>query len=52
MMAFKRRKKRKEQYQHYTWFDFLCDVLFFVPELLIGMIRLLGRGIWRIFDGI
>ncbi|WP_226536689.1 hypothetical protein [Fictibacillus halophilus] len=51
-MAFNRRKKRKEQYQHYSWFDFFCDVLFFVPELLIWMIRLLGRGIWRMFDGI
>jgi hypothetical protein len=51
-MAFKRRKKRKEQHKPYTWFDFVCDVFFFVPELLVGLIRVLGRGIWRLFDGV
>ncbi|MBN3544796.1 hypothetical protein [Fictibacillus barbaricus] len=51
-MALQRKKKRKQNGEQYTWFDLILDILFVVPELLIWLVRILGRGIFRLFDGI
>ncbi|KZE68910.1 hypothetical protein AWM68_01175 [Fictibacillus phosphorivorans] len=51
-VTLKRKRKRKAYGEYYSWLDFLCDVLLFIPEILVGLIRLLGRGIFRLFDGI
>ncbi|MFD1412546.1 hypothetical protein [Oceanobacillus jeddahense] len=45
----KTRKSRKGK-EHYTKGDFLLDILFWIPEVLIFPIRLIFwslRGLWR-----
>ncbi|WP_153239071.1 hypothetical protein [Fictibacillus phosphorivorans] len=51
-MALKRKKKKKQTNETYTWLDFMIDLLLVIPELIIWLIRLLGRSVFKLFDGI
>ncbi|WP_010096929.1 hypothetical protein [Ornithinibacillus scapharcae] len=53
---WKRKKEKTRKHRHgdrYTFGDFLMDVLFWIPELIILPFRILFwavRGLWRIID--
>lgn len=58
-MSFKERRQKHNQKQktrnhgRYTFLDFVGDVLFYVPELIVLPFRLLWwiiRGLVRLFD--
>ncbi|MBN3554499.1 hypothetical protein JYA63_09495 [Fictibacillus nanhaiensis] len=51
-MALMRKKKKKQRNETYTWLDFMIDLLLVIPELIIWLIRLLGRSVFKLFDGI
>ncbi|MGA4720982.1 hypothetical protein [Fictibacillus nanhaiensis] len=51
-MALRRKKKKKSNNETYTWLDFMVDLLLVIPELIIWLVRLLGRSVFRLFDGI
>ncbi|WP_416730888.1 hypothetical protein [Fictibacillus sp. JL2B1089] len=51
-MALRRRKKKKSNNDTYTWLDFMIDLLLVIPELIIWLVRLVGRSVFRLFDGI
>lgn len=55
--AFKKSEKRNKN--GYTFWDGVCDVLFYIPELimlpirfLLYIFRFLLRAIWNLFDGV
>lgn len=57
MKEWWKRKKEKTRKQRqdgrYTFVDFIMDVLFWIPEVIILPFRILfwiGRGFWRILD--
>ncbi|MBH0162323.1 MULTISPECIES: hypothetical protein [Fictibacillus] len=51
-MALRRRKKKKSNNETYTWVDLIVDLVLVIPELIFWLIRLLGRSVFRLFDGI
>ncbi|WP_186320580.1 hypothetical protein [Fictibacillus phosphorivorans] len=51
-MALRRKKKKKSNNETYTWLDSMIDLLLVIPELIIWLVRLLGRSVFRLFDGI
>ncbi|GAA0323807.1 hypothetical protein GCM10008967_12900 [Bacillus carboniphilus] len=55
MKRISRRKLRKQQNGRYTIFDFIIDVLLFIPELIVFPFRILfylGRGLFRIIGDV
>lgn len=57
MTEWWRRKKEKTRKHrndhHYTFGDFIMDVLFWIPEIIVIPFRILFwlfRGLWRILD--
>ncbi|GGA68207.1 hypothetical protein [Ornithinibacillus halotolerans] len=48
-----RTRKHRKHGEKYTFGDFIMDVLFWIPELIILPFRLVFwvfRGLWRLFD--
>lgn len=44
-MPFNRKRKRKEDNEKYSFFDFILDLLLTVPELLLFAVRSLLFGL-------